>query len=281
MISQNSKRSGLAMRSGAGKTQKLISVIVIARDEEKNLPDCLKSIKWADEIIIVDSGSKDNTVNIARNFGARVVQQLTGGFSAIRNKGVKEAKGDWILYVDADERVSSSLRKEINSKIAKGRTAGLDSKSKFSAYAIPRKNIILGKEMRYGGWWPDYVKRLFLKKNFKQWTGELHEEPEFEGELEHLIQPFIHLKHDNLSDMVTKTNEWSEIEARLMFVANHPPMNFPRFVSAMAREFWTRIVKYNAFLDGPEGIIYAQYQVFSRFVSYAKLWELQIKNDYH
>jgi len=148
---------------------------------------------------------------------------------------------------------------------------------------------VLGKEFKHCGQQPDYVKRLFRKSGFKFWSGDLHEEPNYiyDGEITvgngktigYMRNPLIHIKHKNLSEMVEKTNGWSEIEARLMFEAKHPPMNVLRFVSAMFREFWLRMIKQAAFLDGPEGIIYALYQVFSRFVSYAKLWELQLNKS--
>jgi hypothetical protein len=132
--------------------------------------------------------------------------------------------------------------------------------------------------MKHGGWWPDYVKRLYLKKFLKGWRGDLHEEPEIKGELGHLKNPLVHIKHNKLEEMVEKTNKWSAVEARLMYEANHPQMNVARFCSAMFREFWLRAVRHKAFLDGGEGVIYAVYQVFSRFISYAKLWEMQINN---
>lgn len=250
----------------------LISAIVLTRNSEDLIKDCLGSISWVDEIIVIDSESKDKTVEIAKKLGAKIINYPKGTFSDKRNKGLEVARRKWLLYVDADERVTPQLRKEIKS-IVKGQRSNV----KAVAYAIPRRNFILGKEMKHGGWWPDYVKRLFLKSNFRMWTGELHEEPQFEGELGHLKNPLIHKKHDNLSDMVDKTNEWSEIEARLMYKAGHPQMNVARFLSAMFREFWLRMIRYRAFLDGGEGIIYALYQVYSRFISYAKLWEMQLK----
>ncbi len=258
--------------------RKDISVIIIAKNEEKKIGDCLESVKWADEIIVVDSGSEDETVDIAKKHGARVVRHTKGGFSDWRNRGAKEAKGDWLLYVDADERVTPELRREIQS---------VTQKSLYNAYAIPRKNIVLGKELTHGGFGKfDYVKRLFKRDKLKKWTGQLHEEPNYsyegkittgkKGELGHLRNKLIHIKAQALSEMVRKTNEWSEIEAKLMYEADHPPMNVPRFFSAMFREFWFRMVKKKAFLDGSIGIIHAFYQVFSRFVSYAKLWEMQL-----
>lgn len=272
------------------KKQITISAIVVAKNEEEKLPDCLESLRWCLETIVVDNASIDRTAEIAKWFSARVVkapEEYTLNYSKLRNMGLEKSRGEWILYVDADERVTPELRDEIKEIINKQWFDKLTIPSKveglsiinYSAYAIPRRNIILGKEMRHGGWWPDYVKRLYLKEKFKSWGGELHEEPRFEGGLGHLENPLIHIKHDNLSEMVEKTNKWSEIEARLMFESNHPHMNFVRFASVALREFWLRMVKHMAFLDGNEGVIYALYQVYSRLISYAKLWEIQLKRN--
>ncbi len=234
------------------------------------LPDCLKSLSWVDEIVVVDSGSSDKTVNIAKRNGAKVFLNKSFSFSSSRNLGLKHAKGEWVLYIDADERVTEELRGEIVLVI--GGTI-----NNYNAYAIPRRNIILGKEFKFGGQRPDYVKRLFLKVNLENWDGELHEEPRFKGELGHLKNSLLHIKHESFPEMVEKTNNWSEVEAKLMFLAKHPPMTIPRFFSAILREFWLRMIRQLAFLDGAEGIMYAMYLVFSRFISYAKLWELQYK----
>jgi hypothetical protein len=129
--------------------------------------------------------------------------------------------------------------------------------------------------MKYPGLWPDYVVRLIKKDKLRGWEGELHEQPKIEGNICHLKEPLIHRKHKDLSGMVTKTNEWSEIEADLMLKAGHPKMNIFRFFSAGFREFWLRMVVQTAFLGGTRGIVYGLYQVFSRLVSYAKLWEKQ------
>ncbi|OGM58425.1 hypothetical protein A2955_00015 [Candidatus Woesebacteria bacterium RIFCSPLOWO2_01_FULL_37_19] len=258
----------------------MLSVVIIAKNEEENLPDCLKSVSWGNQIILVDTGSIDKTKEIANKFGAKIVNFKGGNYSDWRNAGLKYAKGDWILYIDADERVTPMLRKEI--------TKIISSKNTYSAYAIPRKNIVLGKELKHGGFGEyDYVKRLFKKKDLVKWTGELHEEPNYlykgkltigkKGELGHLKNKMIHVKAQTLEKMVEKTNTWSDVEARLMLEANHPPMNISRFFSAMFREFWFRILKHKAYLDGTVGIIHGLYQVFSRFISYAKLWEMQIK----
>lgn len=233
-----------------------VSVIILegGKINPEVFKKCLDSVAWAVEVVRIKT---DN---------------LKESFADWRNLGAKKANGDWLLYVDTDEEVTLELKKEILSVIH-------HPLSTVSAYAIPRKNIIFGKEMRHCGLWPDYVLRLIKKDSLITWVGELHEQPKVKGKVGYLKKPLIHTKHKTLEEMVDKTNDWSEIEARLMYKANHPKMNIIRFFSAMAREFCLRMIKQTAFLDGVEGVIYAIYQVFSKSISYAKLWEMQLKNE--
>lgn len=248
-----------------------LSIVMITKNSADKIEDCLKPVKsLAGEILVIDGGSTDGTVEIARKHNARVINQAGKGYADWRNQGIKEASGEWIFYLDSDERVTPELATEIELLITSHELS-------FFTYAIPRRNIILGKEMRHGGWWPDYVKRLYKKSSLKKWVGELHEEPVFEGEMGHLKNPMIHLKHSNLSEMIEKTNKWSEIEAKLLFDAGHPAMSWWRFFRIMASELWYRLIVKKGFLDGVEGVIYAIYQVWSKFVTYAKLWEMQQK----
>lgn len=247
-----------------------ITVALVVKDEQDMLLPALKSVSWADEVLVVDTGSIDDTVKISKEFGARVVKYTSGkNYSDWRNKALKEVSTRWVFYLDADERVTKELKEEV--------VAIVNSDNDYAYYAIPRRNIVLGRELRHGGWWPDYVKRLYKKDSLKKWQGALHEEPVVDGPMGHLTAPLKHIKHETIFEMVEKTNKWSVYEAKLMFDAGHPPMNVSRFTSAMFREFWFRMVRKLAFLDGPIGIIFAIYQVFSRFVSYAKLWEMQLK----
>lgn len=243
------------------------SVIIITKNEEKMIKDCLESVKWADEIIIVDSGSKDKTLEIARKYTNKIYTYKKGSFSDWRNFGLEKAKGEWVLYIDADERITPALRTEIKYKI-------LNIKN-INAYAIPRRNVLLGKEIRYGGWFPDYVKRLFRRDKLLKWKGRLHEEPIFEGELDHLKEPMIHITHRNLSSMIEKTREWSKIEAELLYQAGHPPVTWWRLLRVMLTEFWYRGIKKQGWRDGTVGWIEIFFQMFSRFITYARLWERQ------
>ncbi len=250
-----------------------LSGIIIAKNEEKHIENCIKSLSFCDEIIVIDNDSVDKTPQISKKLGAKVFNfsksASEGNFGKMRSFAISKAKDNWILFLDADEKITSELQKEILNKI--------NLENEISAYAIPRKNILLGHEMKYGGWWPDYVLRLIKKNKLKGYKGELHEQPIIEGEVGKLKNPMVHTTHESLSEMVEKTNKWSEIEAKLMFDANHPPMNIKRFASGMFREFWYRAIVKLGFLDGVIGIIEIMYQVFSRFVSYSKLYEMQIK----
>jgi hypothetical protein len=236
-----------------GQKMKLSVIILQGGKYDKGLyKKCLDSVAWADEVIKIET------------------DKTKGSFPDFRNLGAKKAKSEWLMYLDTDEIVTPGLQKIISQAI---------ETNKYSAYAIPRRNIVLGKEMKHCGLWPDYVLRLIKKDKLIGWEGELHEQPRILGKIYHLKEPLIHQKHDNLADMVDKTNDWSEVEAKLMFEAHHPKMNLFRFASAGFREFWLRMVIQTAFMDGVEGIIYGLYQVFSRLISYSKLWELQIKSE--
>lgn len=248
-----------------------LSVIVLAKNEEKIIRDCLESVEWADEIILVDSGSTDKTPEIAKKMGVKVIdipsQKLE--FAKWRNKGLEAAQGEWVLYVDADERVTPELKREIKALIRGAPSA--------AAYEIPRKNFYLGKELRYGGAWPDYVRRLFLKRKLKRWVNELHEHPIVEGEWGKLKNPLLHLTHRDFSSMIEKTSQWSKIEAELLYQSKHPKMTGWRFLRMMLTEFWDRGIKKQGLRDGTVGWIEVIFQMFSRFITYARLWERQQK----
>ncbi len=254
------------------KKSKKISAIILTKNEEEIIQDCLESVKWADEVIIVDDHSNDQTLKIARDRGVEKIILAEGetSFSERRNLGAKKAQGDWLLYVDADERVTPILKKEIEKVI--------ENETKESAFAIPRRNIRLTKELRFGGWWPDYVLRLMRKDKLQGWQGDLHEQPEINGGVGYLKEALVHFSHrGSFEHKLQNTIAWSKIEAQKLYEAHHPPMNIARFLTAMWREFYQRMIKYQAFRDGTEGIIEAIYQIFSVFITYARLWELQVK----
>jgi (heptosyl)LPS beta-1,4-glucosyltransferase len=245
----------------------MLSAIVIAKNEQEMINDCLVSLQFADEVVVVDSGSIDSTKDIARSLGAKVVVSSGRDYSKFRNTGLRRVSGDWVLYVDADERVSPLLRQEIQEIVSAPPTA--------SAFAIPRKNYYLGKHMTRGGWGDDYVIRLFVRSALRGYKFPLHEQPVFSGSMQKLKNELTHFSHRDLTSMLDKTLAFTRFEADLRFKKHHPPVVWWRFARVMFSEFWHRFVRLSAWRDGTEGIIDGIFQVFNTFVKYAKLWEKQ------
>lgn len=245
-----------------------LSVIILTKNEEETIKDCLESVKWVDEIILLDGGSTDKTIEIAKKTGARIVKQKGDNYSAWRNQGKEEAKGKWILYLDADERITPLLKNEIQSLIT-------DHRPPSAAYALPRRNFLLGKELRHGGWYPDHQIRLFKKARLKKWIGELHERPEVDGEIEKLENPMIHFQPDKIEPALKQSIRWSAIEARLLFETDHPKVTWWRILRMGATTLFERLIKKQGFRDGIEGWIESVYQAFHTIIIYIRLWELQ------
>lgn len=250
----------------------ILSAIIITRNEELMISDCLKSLAFADEIIVVDTGNTDKTNAIARKFGANVVPGSGKGYSEFRNNGIKHARGNWILFIDADERVTQELSYEIKDVIQK-------DQKKFSCYLIPRRNNYLGKFMNYGGWGGEKIPRLFYKMDLIGYVGDLHEQPKFKGETSALKKSMEHYSHRSLSTMVDKTINFTDFESKLRFINNHPPIKSWRIARVMITEFWLRFIKLQAWRDGTEGVIDGIFQVFNMFVIYVRLWELQYEKS--
>lgn len=247
-----------------------ISAIIIAKNEENMIADCLDSVSFCDEIIVVDNGSEDKTADIAKRFGAKVFLQKSDSFSDLRNYGLRKAKNNWILYVDADERVTDELRLNIQFQI---------SNSKYpmpTVYKIKRKNFYLGDNE-----WPylEWMERLFRKGSLKGWKGDLHETPLIEGKIEELDGFLLHYTHRDLASMLKKTIEWSKIEAELRFKAGHPKMTWWRFLRVMLTTFFDYYCRQGGWKLGTAGLIESMYQSFSMFITYARLWEMQIESQ--
>lgn len=246
-----------------------LSVVVIAKNEGEFIKDCLESVKWADEIVLLDGGSIDQTVAIARQYGARIVLQKTKAmdFAAWHNQGKEEVKNKWLLYLDADERLTLELQKEIQG-IVKQRAV-------VSAYRIKRQNWLLGRPLEHGGWGPDYQVRLFRRDKLRVWAGQLHERPEFEGELGRLKGIMIHLQPDKLEPALAKSIRWSKMEAELLFKVRHPPVVWWRVLRMGLTTWWERMVVKQGWRDGVEGWIENTYQAYHTMIVYLRLWELQ------
>lgn len=244
-----------------------ITVIIISKEDDDVIAEAIKSAKKLTEnIIVVDSNTDNNTYDICRKLGAKVIKHPFKNFSDQRNFGISHATTDWVYYLDSDERITEDFIRELSFVIK-----GKDAKDGFVGYSIFRKTYFFGQDWHF----KDKVERVFLRKKFVNWEGVVHESPKADGRIGQINSPIVHLTHRNLSQMVRKTNEWSNYEAKLRYQNNHPPLAPWRFIRVMATEFFNSYVKNKGYKNGTYGMIEAIYQSFSIFISYAKLWELQ------
>lgn len=243
----------------------MISVLIIAKNSEETIAKTIKSVRdFVSEVIVVDGGSHDSTASISKKMGATVIENKFKNFADQRNLALSIAKEPWVFYIDADEQASSEFFDELSKKINK-------SQDSISAYYVYRKTFFLGKDWGFR----DRVQRIFLKKNFKEWKGIVHETPEFSGKIGEIAIPILHHTHRNLTQMVSKTNEWSDYEADLRLKSKHPKMSSWRFFRVMLTGFAKSYFLESGWRNGTAGIIESIYQAFSMFITYAKLWEKQ------
>ena len=242
-----------------------ITAIVLAKNEEKMIGDCLASVKFANEIILIDSQSTDKTAAIAKEHGAKIFEETSRDFSAKRNLGLQKASGEWVLYIDADERVTERLKESMLQRVNGKGTLPV-------VFRVKRQNYYLGNNP-----WPhiEKLERFFKKDALTGWYGALHESPTVKGEVGDLDGYLLHYTHRDLSQMIVKTNQWSETEALLRFDAQHPVMSWWRFPRVMIAAFLNSYIKQGGFRAGTTGLIESMYQSYSIFITYVKLWELQ------
>lgn len=243
-----------------------ISALILTKNEEEMIEDCLKQLGFVDEIIILDQYSSDKTIEIAKKYTDKIIKTKNLSFDKNRSILAKEAKEEWLLYVDSDERYSTELKKEISEAI---KNKGV------SAFFIPRKNLVLSKWLKHGGFWPDYVPKLFKKEKLKGWRGAVHESPMFEGESSKLTNPIDHFTARSLNKMLKKTIKWAKIEAEIASKTNHPRVNTIKVIKAFGFEFVSRYLLKLGLLDGVQGLIQALFQSYHRSIMLVYLWEIQ------
>ena len=246
-----------------------LTAIVIAKNEEAMLPACLETLTWCHKIIVVDCASTDKTAEIAESFGARVIGFEHPSFAKIREKGLSLVETDWLIYVDADERVTPALAKEIMLYI---------EQDEADALVINRDNVCYGQRFAHGNWQHDQVIRVFRKSAIKGWQGEIHESPIFHGKKIKLVQKLIHLTHRSTQENLFKSANWTIKEAKLL--ASAPQTSRVTFKTIMRKglmEFYRRAFKYRGRKDGLAGLIEALVQAINRMLVYIQVWELQQK----
>jgi glycosyltransferase involved in cell wall biosynthesis len=241
-----------------------VSACVITFNEEENVSACMESVAWADEIIVVDSFSTDNTVEICRSYTDKVFFRKWSGFLDQKNYAVDLSTNTWILNIDADERVSPALRDEI--------VEALGSNDDVNGYYIPRHTYYLGRWINHGGWYPNYQLRLFRKDKGK-WAGEqLHEKVSVEGETKTLRNDLLHFAYRSLSDQLKTIDSFSRASAEIMRGKGVRVTPFHLLARPPIKFLETYIYK-QGFRDGIPGLINAIAYSFYVFMKYAKTWE--------
>lgn len=245
-----------------------ISVIVITKNEAASIARCLESVSWADEIIVLDSGSTDDTVSICREYTVHVHQTDWPGFGPQKNRALDRASGDWVLSLDADEWVTPALRDEIARIVAQSQDV--------DAFRIPRQSSFCGRFMRHSGWWPDHVVRLFRRGGAKFSDDAVHERVVVDGKTGTLHTPLMHETFVDLEELLAKMNNYSTLSAQAM----HRGGKRSGLSKAVARAAWAFVRTYflrGGFLDGREGFMLAVATAEGTYYRYVKLLLLQKK----
>ena len=246
----------------------MISVVILTKNEETNIVDCLESIAWCDEIIVVDDFSTDRTLQVIKNFNPRVKifqHELQEDFSAQRNFGLSKAKGEWILFVDADERPSNSLKGEIMDCVS-------SKNIEFSGFYIKRRDILWGKELKHGEARNMRLIR-FGKKNFGSWVGKVHEIWQINGKVGEFKMPLLHYPHQTIGNFLREINYYTDLRAKELYDSGIRT-NFYKIVLYPKAKFFLNYFLKLGFLDGIEGLVFAIMMSFHSFLVRAKLWTL-------
>jgi glycosyltransferase involved in cell wall biosynthesis len=243
-----------------------ISAIVITKNEEKNISDCLKSIEWADELIVVDSESTDRTVEIAKQFTDKVFIRKWEGYVPQKKYALSLAINEWVLSLDADERITPELKEEIL-KLSSGN---------FSGFKIKRKNFLIKKEITSCGWEKDYQLRL-LKKDKTSFSDRLvHEKFIVEGDVATLKNPMLHYTFSSFSDYLSKINNYTSLKAQELFKKKKRIGGWTIFSHTISA-FFAFFIFRKGFKDGVYGLIISLLHSVSTMMNYIKLWEFQNK----
>jgi glycosyltransferase involved in cell wall biosynthesis len=247
-----------------------LTVITLTLNEERNINACLASARWADELIVIDSGSTDRTIEIARGFTPHVFSIAWEGYGAARNYALQKASGDWILWLDADERVTPELAREIRSLLS-GDDKNVDG------YAIARRAYFLGRWIRHSGWYPGRVVRLFKRGKGRFSETRVHEQLQIAGMTATTEHDLLHLTDPDLAHYLNKFNKYTSLAADDMVTAGRP-FRLRDLLLRPPFQFVKMYVLRRGFQDGIQGFILAVLSSAYVFTKYAKLWERRNAN---
>ncbi len=235
-----------------------IEAVVLTGNEEGNIADCLRSLLWADGMTVFDQGSTDATQTVAKRLGARVLEHPFENFAAQRNAALETAWGDWVFFVDADERATPALAREV-------RQAVLES---AAGWWVPRDNYLFGRLTRYAGWYPDYQLRL-LKWGFARYVPSrpVHETVLLEGEEGRLAESLVHYNYSSVGQFCTKQSRYARLEAAAL-AQQDTPRRHRALISRPAREFRRRFFELEGYRMGGHGLLLSLLTAYYAFVAY-------------
>jgi glycosyltransferase involved in cell wall biosynthesis len=241
-----------------------LSVVVLTKNEEACIAEALESVKWADEIIVVDDESTDKTMDIVVGFNAKVFRRKMDVEGKHRNWAYAQARNQWVLSLDADEKVTPELKTEIESAVVS---------SRFAAFDIPLRNYIGNYWVKYGGWYPASKVRLFRKDKFKYEEVEVHPRVFIDGECGHLKNDIIHKGYPDLEHFLNSVNRQSTLEAK-KWINTARKMSFGHALWRAVDRFFRRYLRKKAYKDGMYGFIIAFFDTLYQILSYAKYREM-------
>jgi glycosyltransferase involved in cell wall biosynthesis len=243
----------------------MLSVVIITKNESSHIAHCLHSVSWADEIIVVDSGSTDDTVCICKQYTDLVFETDDWpGFGIQKQRALDKAQGEWVLSIDADECVTPELQQEIQQAM---------QQTQYTGYEIPRLSSYCGRNIRHGGWWPDYVLRLFRRQNGKFTTDLVHESITVQGNIRQLKNPLLHESYINVEEVLDKVNSYSTLGAKKLYNTGKKATLSKALINSMWMFFRTYVLK-AAFLDGRQGLMMSISNAEATYYKYIKLIEL-------
>lgn len=246
-----------------------LSVLIITRNEEHNIGDCLASAAWADEIVVVDAESDDETRAIAAEYTPKVFTRRWEGYSAAKNYGLSHCTCEWVLWLDADERITPELAAEMRQAMQQPEIAG---------YEIPRRAFFLGRWMHYSGWYPGYVLRLFRRNNARFNDMAVHEGVILQGKTSRLRHDLLHYTDRTIEHYFDKLNRYTTLAAAQL-AANGRRFRFIDLLLRPAHTFIKMYLLKRGFLDGLQGLMLAVFSACYVFTKYAKLWHLGQQTD--
>lgn len=244
-----------------------LGVVTIVLNEEHNIAGCLESVQWADQLLVVDTGSVDGTMATARKFTDHVLSLPWQGYGATKNAALAHVTTDWVLWLDADERVPVELANDIKAIISVGKPA-------VDAYDVARRAYFLGRWIRHSGWYPGRVTRLFRKGKGRFTETRVHERLIVDGTTGSLSHDLLHFTDPNLYHYGWKFNRYTSLAAEDLHASGRS-FSFSDLIFRPAFQFFKMFVVRRGVLDGMPGLILAMLSSAYVFVKYAKLWELQ------